>query len=61
LLSISKNRVYELIYSKRIPAMDIGGLKIQHSALSNFLKGMNGKLIDFNSPENLYCIPEIRT
>lgn len=61
LLSISKNRVYELIYAKRIAAMDIGGLKIQHSALANFLRGMNGKLIDFKHPENVYCIPEIRT
>ena len=30
LLSISKNRVYDLIYANRIPAMDIGGLKIRH-------------------------------
>ena len=61
LLSISKNRVYELIYSKRIPAMDIGGLKIQHSTLAAFLKAMDGKLIDFDNPKMIYCIPQIRS
>ena len=56
LLSISKNRVYDLIYANRIPAMDIGGLKIRHEALADFLKCMEGYEVDFNHPENLYVL-----
>lgn len=47
LLSISKNRVYDLIYSKRLPAMNIGGFKVRHEALANFLKEAEGLTIDF--------------
>ena len=56
LLSISKNRVYDLIYANRIPAMDIGGLKVRHEALANFLKNTEGYEVDFNHPENLYVL-----
>ena len=56
LLSISKNRVYDLIYANRIPAMDIGGLKIRHETLADFLKNMEGYEVDFNHPENLYVL-----
>ncbi len=57
LLSISKNRVYDLIYARRIPAMDIGGLKIRHEALADYLRNMEGYMVDFNHPENLYVLP----
>ena len=56
LLSISKNRVYELIYAKRIAAMDIGGLKVRHDTLVEFLKSMEGYMIDFEHPKNLYLL-----
>ena len=56
ILSISKNRVYELIYANRIPAMDIGGLKVRHQALAQYLKSMEGYEIDFRHPENLYVL-----
>ena len=56
LLSISKNRVYDLIYANRIPAMDIGGLKIRHETLADFLKNMEGYEVDVNHPENLYVL-----
>lgn len=56
LLSISKNRVYDLIYANRIPAMDLGGLKVRHEALADFLKNTEGYEIDFNHPENLYVL-----
>jgi len=56
LLSISKNRVYDLIYANRIPAMDIGGLRIRHETLADFLKNMEGYEVDFNHPENLYVL-----
>ena len=56
LLSISKNRVYDLIYANRIPAMDLGGLKVRHEALADFLKNTEGYEVDFNHPENLYVL-----
>ena len=56
ILSISKNRVYELIYANRIPAMDIGGLKVRHEALATFLKNIEGYEVDFNQPEKLYVL-----
>jgi len=56
LLSISKNRVYDLIYANRIPAMDFGGLKVRHEALADFLKNTEGYEVDFNHPENLYVL-----
>lgn len=56
ILSISKNRVYELIYANRIPAMDIGGLKVRHEALATFLKNTEGYEVDFNHPEKLYVL-----
>ena len=55
-LSISKNRVYDLIYANRIPAMDLGGLKVRHEALADFLKNTEGYEVDFNHPENLYVL-----
>ncbi len=56
ILSISKNRVYELIYANRIPAMDIGGLKVRHDTLAEYLKSMEGYEVDFKHPENLYVL-----
>ena len=56
LLSISRDRVYQLIYSQRIPAMDIGGLKVRHDTLVEFLKSMEGYMIDFEHPKNLYLL-----
>ena len=56
LLSISRERVYGLIYSHRLPAMDIGGLKVRHEALVEFLKSTEGYMIDFDHPNNLYVL-----
>lgn len=55
LLSISKNRVYDLIYAHRLPAIKLGGFKIRHEALADFLKGMEGFMVDFNTPEKLFA------
>lgn len=57
MLSISKNRVYDLIYARRIPAMDIGGLKVRHEALAKYLKDMEGYMVDFDHPEIVYGLP----
>lgn len=46
LLSISKDKVYELIYSKQLPAIKIGSYKIRHKTLVEFLRNMEGQLID---------------
>lgn len=56
LLSISKDRVYILIHSNRLPALNIGGLKVRHDALATFLKETEGQFIDFNNPQNHYVL-----
>ncbi len=56
LLSISKDRVYILIHSNRLPALNIGGLKVRHEALADFLKETEGQVIDFNNPQNHYVL-----
>ncbi len=56
LLSISKDRVYILIHSNRLPALNIGGLKVRHDALATFLKETEGQIIDFNNPQNHYVL-----
>lgn len=55
-LSISKDRVYILIRANRLPAMNIGGLKVRHDALATFLKESEGQLIDFNNPRHHYVL-----
>lgn len=39
ILGIGKARVYKLIKDGRLPAMNLGGLKIRKEALDNFLDG----------------------
>lgn len=39
ILGIGKARVYKLIKDGRLPAMNLGGLKIRKEALDNFLNG----------------------
>lgn len=56
LLSISKDRVYVLIRSNRLPALNIGGLKVRHEALATFLRETEGQIIDFNNPQNRYVL-----
>lgn len=56
LLGISKDRVYILIRANRLPAINIGGLKVRHDALANFLKENEGQFINFNNPEHHYTL-----
>ena len=56
ILSISKDRVYTLIRANRLPALNIGGLKVRHDSLSEFLKQTEGQIIDFNHPEHHYVL-----
>lgn len=39
ILGIGKARVYKLIKDGRLPAMNLGGLKIRKEALEDFLDG----------------------
>lgn len=49
-LGISKNKVYDLIYSGLLPAIKIGGLKIRSTSLQNFLATYEGyDLTDINN------------
>ena len=56
ILAISKDRVYILIRANRLPAMNLGGLKVRHDALADFLKESEGQLIDFNNPKHHYVL-----
>ena len=58
ILGVGKNKVYELIEAKILPALKIGGLKIRRTALLKFVEDYEGyDLTDTNNIKKLDMIP----
>lgn len=53
ILKISKDYVYELVYSGALPAMRLTTIKITHKALTEFLERCTG--LDLSNPQNIHA------